>query len=61
MAGLHALHVLVGTAVLAVMLVLVARGAVGARRMAPFENAGLYWHLADVIWIFLFPLFYLLR
>jgi cytochrome c oxidase subunit 3 len=57
--GLHALHVIAGTIVLAVTAVLVARGRV--RREAPViaENAGLYWHLVDVIWIVILPLFYL--
>ena len=57
--GLHALHVIVGACVLAVAGTLVARGRV--RRDAPvlLENAGLYWHLVDVIWIFILPLFYL--
>jgi cytochrome c oxidase subunit 3 len=57
--GLHAFHVIVGAIVLAVAASLVARGRV--RRDAPvvMENAGLYWHLVDVIWIFILPLFYL--
>lgn len=57
--GLHALHVVVGAVVLAVAAALVARGSV--RRDAPViaENAGLYWHLVDVIWILILPLFYL--
>ncbi len=57
--GLHALHVVAGAVLLAVAAVLVARGRV--RRDAPViaENAGLYWHLVDVIWIVILPLFYL--
>ena len=57
--GLHALHVVAGAVVLAVASSLVARGRV--RRDAPViaENAGLYWHLVDVIWIMILPLFYL--
>jgi cytochrome c oxidase subunit III len=57
MTGLHALHVLVGIGLLSVMLALTRRG-VGARA-GQIENTGLYWHLVDIIWIFLFPLFYL--
>lgn len=92
MTGLHAVHVVVGMAILAAMAVLMARAARAARgapgcREAPashgdreatgpaerevgfallrgrgiqLENAGLYWHLVDIIWIFLFPLFYLI-
>ena len=60
MTGLHALHVLVGMGLLSAFLALVARGRISAERPILLENAGLYWHLVDVIWIFLFPLFYLI-
>jgi cytochrome c oxidase subunit 3 len=60
MTGLHALHVLVGLGVLAVVLAGLLRGKVSRQRPIQLENAGLYWHLVDVIWIFLFPLFYLI-
>jgi cytochrome c oxidase subunit 3 len=60
MTGLHALHVIVGIGVLCTMLAFLRRGSIGPERIAPFENAGLYWHLVDIIWIFLFPLFYLI-
>jgi cytochrome c oxidase subunit 3 len=59
MTGLHGLHVLVGISVLAVMLVKVRRGRINADRYVTLENGGLYWHLVDVVWIFLLPLFYL--
>jgi len=59
MTGLHGLHVLAGLALLAVMLERVRRGAVRPGRSTGLENAGLYWHLVDIIWIFLLPLFYL--
>jgi cytochrome c oxidase subunit 3 len=59
MTGLHGLHVLVGISVLTWILVLVARGRITPERYTAQENAGLYWHLVDVIWIFLLPLFYL--
>jgi cytochrome c oxidase subunit 3 len=59
MTGLHALHVIVGMTVLSFVLVFVARGKQTNERSAILENAGLYWHLVDIIWIFLFPLFYL--
>lgn len=60
MTGLHGLHVLVGIFVLSVMLVLMIRGKIDENRSIPLENTGLYWHLVDIIWIFLFPLFYLI-
>ncbi len=60
MTGLHGLHVLAGIGVLVGMLVLLAKGRVSPERFIPLENTGLYWHLVDVIWIFLFPLFYLI-
>lgn len=60
MTGLHGLHVLVGVCVLCVMLILVAKDRINPMHFVPFENAGLYWHLVDIIWIFLYPLFYLI-
>jgi cytochrome c oxidase subunit III len=59
MTGLHGVHVLVGVGVLTVMLVLVAREHIRRDDFIKLENAGLYWHLVDIIWIFLLPLFYL--
>jgi cytochrome c oxidase subunit III len=60
MTGLHALHVIIGMGILSVMLARVIRGSVTREKSAALENAGLYWHLVDIIWIFLFPLFYLI-
>ncbi len=60
MTGLHALHVLVGLGVLSLFLAQVVKGRISAARPVLLENAGLYWHLVDIIWIFLFPLFYLI-
>ena len=57
MTGLHGLHVIAGLGVLAYMFRKVARGEIGPERPLLLENAGLYWHLVDVIWIFLLPLF----
>jgi cytochrome c oxidase subunit 3 len=59
MTGLHGLHVLAGISVLSVMFVFLVRGKVSSTDFNKLENAGLYWHLVDVIWIFLLPLFYL--
>lgn len=60
MTGLHGLHVVVGILVLSVMLFLIMKGKINENRFIPLENSGLYWHLVDIIWIFLFPLFYLI-
>jgi len=59
MTGLHGLHIIIGLTVLGVMAVLLGRGRIRQDDYAKLENAGLYWHLVDVIWIFLLPLFYL--
>lgn len=60
MTGLHALHIIVGMVVIGFALAGVQKGRVHKDRSALLENAGLYWHLVDLIWIFLFPLFYLI-
>ena len=57
--GLHGLHVIFGMTLLGISFVLVAVNKVNANRFAMLENSGLYWHLVDLIWIFVFPLFYL--
>jgi cytochrome c oxidase subunit 3 len=59
MTGLHGLHVIAGITVLLVMLILVLKRRITDADFNKLENAGLYWHLVDVIWIFLLPLFYL--
>ena len=59
MTGLHGLHVLAGIILISIMLVLVLKQKISASNFNRLENAGLYWHLVDVIWIFLLPLFYL--
>jgi cytochrome c oxidase subunit III len=59
MTGLHGVHVLVGMAVLSVVARLVGQERITKHRPVALENGGLYWHLVDVIWIFLLPLFYL--
>jgi len=60
MTGLHALHVIVGASVLGVALALIRRGRITSEHPIVLRNAGLFWHLVDIIWIFLFPLFYLI-
>jgi cytochrome c oxidase subunit 3 len=59
MTGLHGLHVTVGVAVLSIMYALLRRDKIRHDDFIKLENSGLYWHLVDVIWIFLLPLFYL--
>ncbi len=59
MTGLHGVHVVAGMVLLSIMFVLMARDRVRPDDYGKLENAGLYWHLVDVIWIFLLPLFYL--
>ncbi|OHB28722.1 MAG: cytochrome C oxidase subunit III [Desulfuromonadaceae bacterium GWC2_58_13] len=58
--GLHGLHVLIGSILLAVMAVMTANGSIRRDRFVVLENSGLYWHLVDLVWIFIFPLYYLL-
>jgi cytochrome c oxidase subunit III len=58
--GLHALHMIVGLGVLGTVLVLARRGHFTNGYPGPVEVAGLYWHFVDIVWIFLFPLLYLL-
>ncbi len=60
MTGLHAVHVIVGIGVLSVMLIRILRGTITTGNPIYLVNSGLYWHLVDIIWIFLFPLFYLI-
>jgi cytochrome c oxidase subunit 3 len=60
MTGLHALHMLLGLMVVVFMIVRALRGHFTAGYPTPVELAGLYWHFVDVVWIFLFPMFYLL-
>jgi cytochrome c oxidase subunit 3 len=58
--GLHAFHVIVGMSILGWLLVRVLKGHFSARYYVPVELGGLYWHLVDLVWIFLFPLLYLI-
>jgi cytochrome c oxidase subunit 3 len=58
--GVHAAHMIVGIGIMTVMLVMAIRGRFSARYYTPVEVSGLYWHFVDIVWIFLFPLLYLL-
>jgi len=59
MTGLHALHVIVGAVLLMVVMYQIKSGSINREHYLLQENAALYWHLVDLIWIFLFPLLYL--
>jgi cytochrome c oxidase subunit 3 len=58
--GIHALHMVIGLGLLTWLLVTAWRGAYDSRYYNPLEITGLYWHFVDIVWIFLFPLLYLL-
>lgn len=60
MTGLHALHIIIGLAFIIVIAVSIFRDKIDPENYVLLENSGLYWHLVDLIWIFLFPLFYLI-
>jgi cytochrome c oxidase subunit 3 len=60
MTGIHALHVLIGVSLITFMLVLTLRDRISGADYVKLENTGLFWHLVDIIWIYLFPLFYLI-
>jgi cytochrome c oxidase subunit III len=61
MTGLHGLHVIAGLGVITWVLVRAVRGGFGPAYYTPVDLVGLYWHLVDVVWIFLFPLLYLVH
>jgi cytochrome c oxidase subunit 3 len=61
MTGLHALHVIAGMSVIAWLLVRSVLGHFGSQYFTPVDLGGLYWHLVDLIWIYLFPLLYLIH
>jgi cytochrome c oxidase subunit III len=60
MTGLHALHMVVGLGVLAVLVGMAWRNRFGPKYYAPVEMTGLYWHFVDIVWIYLFPFLYLI-
>lgn len=59
MTGLHAIHVVTGMGLIAWVLVRTLRGEFGPDYYTPVEGVGLFWHLVDLVWIYLFPLLYL--
>lgn len=60
MTGLHALHMIIGIGILIVLTVMANRDRFNPEYYAPLEVTGLYWHFVDIVWIFLFPLLYLI-
>jgi cytochrome c oxidase subunit 3 len=58
--GIHAAHMIVGIVLMFVILAMAIRGKFSASYYTPVEISGLYWHFVDIVWIFLFPLLYLL-
>ena len=61
MTGIHGLHVIIGMSVLFVIMIKTMRGTYSHWHYTAMENGGLYWHLVDLIWIYLFPLMYLIK
>jgi cytochrome c oxidase subunit 3 len=61
MTGIHALHMLIGLGILVWLVVRARRGDFTAGYVAPIENFALYWHFVDIVWLFLFPLLYLIN
>jgi cytochrome c oxidase subunit 3 len=61
MTGLHGVHVLAGMAILAWLTWRAVRGDFSSKNFTAVDTGGLYWHIVDLIWIFLFPLFYLIH
>jgi cytochrome c oxidase subunit 3 len=59
MTGLHALHIIIGLFVLLTLAWMARRGRLTADRSIVVHNTGLYWHFVDLVWVYLFPLFYL--
>lgn len=60
MTGLHAFHIIVGLILIGFIIYYIVKDEISHDNLALLENGGLYWHLVDLIWIFLFPLFYLI-
>jgi cytochrome c oxidase subunit III len=58
--GMHAIHMIVGAGLLSTLLFMAWKGKFSASYYTPVENIGLYWHFVDIVWIFLFPLLYLI-
>ena len=60
MTGMHALHMIIGLGLIIWLIPKIRRGTYTRDYFSPIENFGLYWHFVDIVWIFLFPLLYLI-
>jgi cytochrome c oxidase subunit 3 len=60
MTGIHGLHVFIGIIVISFMFVFTLRQVITRENFSKLENTGLYWHFVDIVWVYLFPLFYLI-
>ncbi|HYR88597.1 MAG TPA: cytochrome c oxidase subunit 3 family protein [Terriglobia bacterium] len=60
MTGMHALHMIIGLGLMTVLVLLTRRGRFTPSYYTPVELGGLYWHFVDIVWVFLFPLLYLI-
>ena len=60
MTGMHALHMIIGLGLMVWLIPKIRRGTYTSEYFSPIENFGLYWHFVDIVWIFLFPLLYLI-
>lgn len=58
--GLHTVHMIVGVGLLSVITVMAGRGKFSAQYYTPLEMVGLYWAFVDIVWIYLYPMFYLI-
>jgi cytochrome c oxidase subunit 3 len=59
MTGMHALHMVIGIGIMLILITLTRKKRFSAEYYFPIEMAGLYWHFVDIVWVFLFPLLYL--
>ena len=60
MTGMHALHMIIGVGIFSYLLYYAWKGKYTPEYHTPLENSGLYWHFVDIVWIYLFPLLYLI-
>jgi cytochrome c oxidase subunit III len=61
MTGMHALHMVIGLGLMTVLVIMARRGRFSSQYYNPVEMGGLYWHFVDIVWIFLYPLLYLIK
>jgi cytochrome c oxidase subunit 3 len=60
MTGMHATHMIIGAGLLIWLIIAAYKGKFTENYFSPVENVGLYWHFVDIVWIYLFPLLYLI-